>query len=191
MATPHFIYHGLSRDELARLGELTLTWSNMDHSIGQAVRLILKLTDEQFVAFVGPLATDRRMQLLKKYSSNLPDELRSMIDELNLVIKPTLIARNTYVHAVVVDGWNIPKFKLMSKDRVLTKEDLLGSEPISNYAGLLALHIEIKLEKKFDISLLPPLPSRPYIPPALLPEGQRGPSSQNQPPSPQPQSSRE
>jgi len=169
MSEPHFHY-GLTPEELAKLGELALTWSHTEHLIGTCTKSVLGLTEEQADILIYPLSADRRMQLLKQHSGRVSPELQALIKELQTVMKAISIARNTAVHAIIIDNWEVPKFRLHSKDRVLTKEDILQSDALSNYATLLALHIRFKLDPaKLDGGTLklPPLPTRPEIPKTL------------------------
>ena len=50
----------LTDDELSKLGEMLMTWSHTEHTIGNCLKALLKFDDDEAIALVFPLSLDQR-----------------------------------------------------------------------------------------------------------------------------------
>jgi hypothetical protein len=52
--------YSLTDDELRKLGEMLMTWSHTEHTIGNCLKALLKFDDDEAIALVFPLSLDQR-----------------------------------------------------------------------------------------------------------------------------------
>jgi len=156
----------LTPEEMRKLGELSLVWSHTEHVIAKSLKTILKYNDDEAISIIYPMMLHRKLNYITKLSSQLSDGPRSYFDERKLGVGAvTELVRNTVAHGVLVnDTKEGTLFRSPSKDWVVSKDDVLRSQEISNYA----LGIAIAFYRSLDPDVpLAPLPERPKIPKAL------------------------
>jgi hypothetical protein len=54
--------YDLTESELAKLGTLSLTWSHTEHMIGNCLKMVLNLSDDDAILMVFPLSLEHRLQ---------------------------------------------------------------------------------------------------------------------------------
>ncbi|MBR0993966.1 hypothetical protein JQ580_24905 [Bradyrhizobium japonicum] len=60
--SPYNFEPALSDQEYAKLGILALRWSHIEHILGNCLKVILRLTDEEAVIVVFSLSADQRAE---------------------------------------------------------------------------------------------------------------------------------
>jgi hypothetical protein len=165
----------LNPEELSKLGELFLIWSHTEHTIAKSLKTILKYNDDEAISIIYPMPLQRKLSYIAKHSRPMTDVQRTYSEELKLVVEAISKIRNAVAHgALVNDLKEGPLFRNPSKDRVVSKDDVLRTQEISNYA----LRIVIDFYHSLDPGEpLAPLPERPEIPKALqefLPARKKG-----------------
>jgi hypothetical protein len=166
--SPYNFEPALTDQEYAKLGVLALRWSHIEHILGNCLKVLLRLTDEEAIIIVFPLSADQRAEKIKQLAelNPLPEHAQKAFDKLRPVLKGIQYVRNNVVHSIVgEDETDGHVFHLRSKKRSLTKAEVFGSEEITNYAGHLVIALRYGLGFKDG---LPPteytLPDRPAIP---------------------------
>jgi hypothetical protein len=156
----------LNPEEMSKLGELFLVWSHTEHVIAKSLKDILEFNDEEAISLIYPMTLDQKLNYITRLSSRMTVGSRTYFEELKSVVKAVSKIRNDVAHGVLVnDTKEGPLFRNTSKDRVVSKEDVLGSQEISNYALGIALGFWTTLGSNRTVN---PLPERPEIPKALL-----------------------
>jgi hypothetical protein len=176
-----FEYH-LSDQEMQKLGELSLTWSHTDHTIGNCLKAVLNFNDEEAIALIFPLGLQQRVQWLRGLKDRMNKAAQGALDEFTALLSALQAVRNLGVHGVIIaDTKDGPLFHLRSKDRTLTKADLFSCEEFTNYCARVAYGIRFALFSPIDTDLIVSLPERPEIPKALEPYIQNGKRLDRQP----------
>jgi len=169
-----------------KLGQLSLRWSHTEHVIGNCLKVMLRLTDQEAIIMVFPLPFDQRIQRMVRIAEINPPtaEVKEALDELVYVMKGIQYVRNNVIHAVVVeDEKQGYLFQLRNKERSLTKVQIFETEDLTNYAGHVALKLRFALGDKDGVHSYT-LPERPEIPTFLreLMPSRSKPNSQPSPP---------
>jgi hypothetical protein len=162
----HFEYR-LSDQELQKLGELSLTWSHTEHLIGNCLKSLLRLTNEEAKEIVFPLSLEQKTQRICKLAKLQPlhPDAAVILAELEPIMRCVQYVRNNVVHAILVlneDGTQ--DFHLRSKGRTHTKAQIFESEELTNYAAHLALSLRYALGMPSDPDARYASPARPAIP---------------------------
>jgi hypothetical protein len=151
--------------EFQKLGELTMRWSHIHHIVGNCLKTMLRLTDEEAAISVFPLGFEGRLAQINKLSElqKLNSRARAALDALNAVATHINTVRNTVVHAIIVDDPELGKvLHLRSKRRVLTLEQVFSVEELTNYVARVALALRVALDDEPAEHF--PLPDKPSIP---------------------------
>lgn len=166
--SPYNFELALSDHEYAKLGVLALRWSHIEHILGNCLKVILRLTDEEAVIVVFTLSADQRAERIYQLSKlvALPEPAQKAFKELRPVLKGIQYVRNNVVHSIAGDCEGDEfVFHLRSKKRSLTKSQVFSTEEITNYAAHLVLALRYGLGFKDG---QPPtdylVPERPDIP---------------------------
>lgn len=157
----------LTDQEYAKIGVFALRWSLTEHIIGNCLKVLLRLTDEEAVVIVFPLGIEHRMNRIAELASlnPLPEEARAPFDELKIVMKGIQYVRNGVIHAIVQeDEIEGHVFHLKSKGRAFTKAQVFSTEDLTNYAAHLALSFRYALGFKDGARVVRTWPDRPEIP---------------------------
>ena len=103
--TPFRFEEELTSEEFQKLGQLSLRWSHTEHIIGNCLKVMLRLTDEEAVAMVFPLPLERRLNKIKELSELTPlnADAQAACDELQIVMRAVQYVRNSVLHAIMID----------------------------------------------------------------------------------------
>lgn len=167
LQTPYLFEPNLSPEDYQRLGVLSLRWSHTEHVIGNCLKTMLRLTEQEAIVMVFPLGLEQRLGRMKDLAaiSDLNAEAQVALNELLLIMKGIQFVRNNVVHAIVVDDAKDGHvFHLRSKQRALTKAQIFSAEELTNYAAHAAYSLRFALGLKGDVGQRHPLPDRPEIP---------------------------
>jgi hypothetical protein len=168
--TPYRFEESVTDEEFKKLGQFTLRWSHIDHTIGNCLRRMLDMDPKPATVMIFPLSMDARMSKIGDLAKKLkPMTLhqQALFNELKPLVKAMQFIRNTAVHGILVDlgpdeGLS---FHLRSKQRAVTKDQLFGCEDLVNYAAHVASAFRVSLgEKHDDRGQDYALPDRPPVP---------------------------
>jgi hypothetical protein len=165
--TPFWFEQDFTPEDFQKLGQLSLRWSHIDHIIGSCLKVMLRLSDEEAVAVVFPLTTDRRLSLLKELAKgrSLFSEADHALRELWSIMPAIQLVRNNVAHAVIYRSLgDDPIFHLRSKERSFTRRQVFETEELTNYAAHAALVLRYALGEKGPEGAPSPLPERPRVP---------------------------
>jgi hypothetical protein len=168
--TPFHFEADLSAEDYRKIGQLSLRWSQTEHIVGNCLKVMLRLSDDEAIAMVFPLSLEMRLARIEALAQINPlnADARAAFDELRLVMKGIQYVRNSVAHAVVIkDTVEGHVFHLRSKDRTLTKAEIFSTEELTNYAAHAALSFRVALGFKDAEGSRHALPERPEIPPFL------------------------
>lgn len=169
LKSPFLFEAELKPSEYQKLGKLSLRWSHTEHIIGNCLKVMLRLTDEEAIPVVFTLPLESRLQKLSDLSEISPVNAEAKIALVELVLMMKLIqyVRNTAIHAILV-GDGTGTFHLRSRQRNLQKADIFATEELTNYVAHVVLSLRFALGIKGYPDERHPLPDRPAIPKFLL-----------------------
>jgi len=139
------------------------------HVIGNCLKAMLRLSDEEAIVAIFPLSTHQRLDHMKKIAklNGLPADAQTALDELRVVMTGIQYVRNNnVVHAIIVDDETEGRvFHLRSK-RTFTHEGRgFATAEWTNYAAHAVLSLRYALGLKgADPGARHPLPDRPEVP---------------------------
>lgn len=166
IGTPFYFEEQFTAEEFQKVGTLSLRWSHIDHIVGNCLKALLGITDEQARVMIFPLSLDNRLKAIAELSeiSNVSEETKDLLGKLGPVMKALQYVRNTVIHAVI--DRDTQGFQLRSRKRSIPKEEVFSTEELTNYAAHLALHLRSAIGEKElpPWYQLTPLPERPAIP---------------------------
>ena len=88
----------LTDDELQKLGELSLTWSHIEHTVGNCLTEILKLDEDEGTAIVFPLGLDQRLRYLRALTGKMNTTTKELLAEFCLLSPGLQAVRNSVAH---------------------------------------------------------------------------------------------
>ena len=177
--------YNLTDDELRRLGEMLMTWSHTEHTIGNCLKALLNFNDDEAIALVFPLSLDQRVRWLRGLKDRMNTAAQAALDEFVRMLPGFSAIRTNGVHGVIInDLKDGPLFHLRSRDRTFTKTELFECEEFTNYCARVAYGIRFALFSPADADLPVTLPERPGIPKALEGYIQTGKKAGQPPPAP-------
>ena len=161
--------HTLSDADLKMIGKLAVSWSTTEHVIGNCLKGMLRLTDDEAVTVVFSLNLERRINYMVELAKSAPweDDVRKLLKELKPVMTALQSVRSNVVHSIVIDDeTGAQAFHLRSKNKSLPKDHAFSSEELTNYAAhlVLALRFAISFKPTQPVFSPPTLPGRPPIP---------------------------
>ncbi len=165
--TPFRFEPDLTPEEFQKIGQLSLRWSHTEHIIGNCLKVMLRLSEEEAVVVVFPLSLDQRLKRMADLAqiNCLNDTAQRALDELQIIMKGIQYVRNNVVHAIVMkDDKKGHVFHLRSKSRSLTKAEIFSAEELTNYAGHVTLALRFALGEKEEGGHVYTLPERPEVP---------------------------
>jgi len=169
--TPFRFEKDLTPPDLEIIGKLSLRWSHTEHIIGNCLRVLLRLTDEEAEVMVFPLTLDQRLQRIAALAAinPLPAAADPLYRELVPVIRALQPIRNLLTHTILLPdaAGKHSTFHLRSKGKSMTKEEVFQCEELTNYAAHAALLFRHELGDKDPAGAPGPLPARPSIPECL------------------------
>jgi len=162
----------LQIEEYVKIGQLSLRWSHIEHIIGNCLKRMLRLSDDEATVIVFPLSLEQRLSRITQLIEVAPPypEAITAFNELKLIMPAIQFVRNNVVHALVTeDPIGEHRFILRSKGRSLTKAEIFSTEDLTNYAA----HVTVALRYGLGFSGETEghsytLPRRPEIPAFLL-----------------------
>lgn len=169
--SPYRFEPDFTDQEYAKLGVLTLRWSHIEHVLGNCLKVLLRLSDEEAVTMVFPLSGAERVSRIAELSKthHIPEKGLRAFEELKAVLVGLRYVRNNVVHSIVMeDEKEGHVFHLRSKMRSLTKEQVFSVEELTNYAAHLVIAFRYSLGFKGDAHDYS-CPERPPIPDFLKP----------------------
>src|SRR5438105_2808852 len=100
--SPYNFEPALTDAEYAKLGVLALRWSHIEHILGNCLKVILRLTDDEAVIVVFSLSADQRAEKIHQLSklSELPAPAKKAFEELRPILKGIQYVRNNVVHSI-------------------------------------------------------------------------------------------
>ena len=117
------LLRGLTKDDLAILGEIAVSMSSLEHMVQAVIWWLLNLSVEKGLIVTGPLALNQKTEMLAALAKGLSAEasktLKNIITDIDIV-RPE---RNRKLHAVWRHNENMEKIALtLGKDRRSIKE---------------------------------------------------------------------
>src|SRR5450759_2479560 len=166
--TPFTFEKQLTPSDFEKIGRLSLRLSHIDHTIGNCLRVLLRLTPDEAVTMVFSLSSDSRLRCIRELNEINPlvAEANHFFRELDAVMKGIQSVRNNVVHAVLFWTDSAQQFHLRSKLRTYSKDQIFQTEELTNYAAHAVLNLRYVLGKQDHDpdEIPPPLPERPEIP---------------------------
>ena len=164
-----FIYEeSLTPEELAKIGQLALRWSHIEHVLGNCLRRLMRMSMDDAILVIFPMNWERVLDLIDKFQKvrRLNRAAREAVAEIKAIMPAVKMVRNTLTHAIMVeDDGGDRVFHLRSKRKELTKEQIFEAEELTNYAAHVALAFRAALGGK---GARLPLPERPALPAYIL-----------------------
>jgi hypothetical protein len=166
ISTPYNFEPSLSDQEFMKIGHLSVKWSHLEHIIGNCLKVLLRLDDEEARIVVFPLSLDQRMTRISQLIDlgRASDRSRRLSNELKAILNGIQYVRNNVIHAIVQNRTEGHTFHLRSKNRTLTKEQVFSTDDLTNYAAHLVFALRFSLGFKDGSTHDYKLPDRPEIP---------------------------
>jgi hypothetical protein len=167
LQSPFLFESELSAEDYQTLGRLSLKWSHFEHVIGNCLRVMMRLNEDEAIVVVFPMSLDQRFRHLKELAklNTLNAEATAALNALTGIIKGIQYVRNGVVHAIAIpDPREGHVFHLRSKQRTLTKAQIFSTEELTNYAAHAAYALRCALGVKDTPDARHTLPERPAIP---------------------------
>jgi hypothetical protein len=167
LESPFHFEDDLTPEQYQMLGKLSLSWSTIDHVIGNCLKVALRLSDQEATKIVFPMGAEMRFTKLVELSqinTFHPTALRAL-RELTPTMRALRSVRNTVAHSIVFskpDGEAILHNR--SKGVNHTISQVLSTEELTNYAAQLVLTLRLALGFRPGEHEHRPLPGRPPVP---------------------------
>ena len=166
ISTPYLFEPSLSDQEFMKIGHLSVKWSHLEHIIGNCLKVILRLNDDEARIVVFPLSLEQRMVRIGELAEigSLSERSQRLFRELKAILKGIQYVRNNVIHAIVESGEGgthficVPKTGRLQKIRFSARTKLRIMPPMSSRRFGLAL--AFKMDSTLDYTL----PDRPDIP---------------------------
>ena len=166
--TPFTFEQQLTASDFEKIGRLSLRWSHIDQTIGNCLRVLLRLTPEEAVTIVFSLNSDTRLRHIRELNGITPLSAEAIhyFRELDAVMRGIQSVRNNVIHALLMWSDGEQHFHLRSKLRTYSKDQIFQTEELTNYAAHAVLNLRYALGKQDHgpDEVPPPLPERPEIP---------------------------
>jgi len=164
--TPYNFEPTLSDQEFMKIGHLSVKWSHLEHIVGNCLKVILRLNDEEARIIVFPLSLDQRITRIGELAEigSLSELSCRHFNELRALLRGIQYVRNNVIHAIVESADGGHTFHLRSKNRTLTKEQILSVDDITNYTAHVVMALRYSLGFNDGTSHDYALPGRPDIP---------------------------
>jgi hypothetical protein len=158
----------ISDQDLAKLGILTLRWSHIEHTLGNCLKVMLRLTDDEAAKIIFPQRQEwRANKIAELIEINTYDSHAvAAFQELRPLLKGLSGVRANIVHAVAVEHDTEGHiFHLRSKQKSLTRAEIFSCEELINYAAHLVRAFRYALGFKGETEPMHiAWPDRPEIP---------------------------
>lgn len=156
----------LTDADYQKIGRILLRCSHIEHIIGNCLKALLRLSDEEAVIVVFPLTADQRLERIKKLAklADLNADAKAALAALVGTIKYVQITRNDLAHAIIDAAEGQPRFHNRAKSRTVSREDVFAVEELINYVAHAALALRHALGLKDAPEARHALPNMPGIP---------------------------
>ncbi len=165
--TPFNFEPELSDQDFQKIGHLSIKWSGLEHIIGNCLKVMLRLSDDEARVVVFPMNLEQRLSRMSELSEVRPISEASLknLNELRAAMRGIQYVRNTLVHAIVEPTDDAShNFRLHSKNRELSKQQIFSIDGLTNYAAHVVYALQFSLGFKDGSTLPYTLPDRPEIP---------------------------
>jgi hypothetical protein len=128
---------------------------------------MLRLSNEEARVVVFSLGLENRLTRMSELSEVTPISVDSQryLEELRAIMRGIQYVRNNVIHAIVEPTDDAShKFRLHSKDRELSKQQVFSVDELTNYAAHVVYALRFSLGFKDGSTLSYTLPDRPEIP---------------------------
>ena len=171
ISSPFRFETALKPADLHKLGLLSLRWSLIDHVITNCLKVLKGLNDDEAIDRVFPLFATQKMDEIKRLIGprKLSAEGSRAYHELMNVMSGVRAVRDAVTHGTIMSQGDDVFFDHRSKRRKFTRQDVLETEELTNYAAHAALLLRHDLGDKDPDYKPGPLPQRPLIPKCLKP----------------------
>lgn len=167
LKSPFHYDEWLTPAEFQKLGELCLRWSHIEHILGNCLKAMLRLSDEEAAIVVFPLRFDDRLKRVNDLSKimKLNDDAKVALAALNSIATHIQQIRNIIVHGIIIDDDNLgPLLHLRSKKKSITMDQALSVEELTNYAAHVVMSLRYAVGLKGEPGERHPLPDKPELP---------------------------
>lgn len=166
LRSPFRYEEDLTATDFQKIGELLLRCSHIEHIIGNCLKALLRLTDEEAIEMVFPLPIEHRFQRVKKLArqGKLNAEAEAALEGLSGIFKYVQTARNDLAHGIIDESEDLLSFHRRSNQRTVTKEEAFSTEELINYAAHASLALRYALGLKDGPGDRHPLPEAPAVP---------------------------
>lgn len=156
----------LTPADFQKIGELLLRCSHIEHVLGNCLKTLLRLTDDEAVIMVFPLSIEQRFQRIKQAAAlvDLNNDAQAALDALTATLKHVQTTRNDLAHGIIDDRLDKPSFHRRSNQRTVSKEEAFSSEELINYVAHATLALRYALGFKTHAGARWTLPDRPSLP---------------------------
>jgi len=166
LSTPFLYEESLSPEDFQKIGELLLRCSHIEHVLGNCLKAMLRITDEEAIVMVFPLGIEHRFQRIKELakSADLNAEAKAALVELAATLSHVQTARNDLAHGIINDKEDEPTFHRRSNRRSVSKDDAFSAEELINFVAHATLSLRLALGgygKEEGRHILPPRPPIP------------------------------
>jgi hypothetical protein len=142
-----------------------LTWSHIEHLIANCLKATLGISDDEAIEKVHRKTFDERMIHLRQLQSTMNEDASIAFAAFDAAFEHLQVLRNLVAHCILIDGADDGTlFHLRSKDRTLTKSDVLASEDFTNYCAMVAMSLRYALGIGGGRNSRRKLPSRVKMP---------------------------
>ena len=125
-----------------KIGHLSVKWSHHEHIIGNCLKVILRLSDDEARIVVFPLSLEQRMVRIGELAEigSLSERSQRLFRELKAILKGIQYVRNNVIHAIVrIGGMRVsmtssafPKTGRLQKIRFSARTKLRIMPPMSS-----------------------------------------------------------
>jgi len=167
ISTPFNFEPELSDQDFQKIGHLSIKWSHLEHIVGNCLKVMLRLSNDEARIIVFPMNLEQRLTRMSELSeiSPISEASQKYLSELRAVMRGIQYVRNNVIHAIVEStddaGHN---FRLHSKNRDLSKQEIFSTEDLTNYAAHVVFALRFSLGFTDGSTIPYTLPDRPEIP---------------------------
>ena len=124
---------GLTKDDLAILGEIAVSMSSLEHMTQAAIWVLLNLDEDRGLLITGPLQLNQKTELLRGLAKKLPPEDSSTLSNIISDIDRVRPERNRKLHALWRHNNAMEKIAItLGSDRRSMKETKFSTADLVN-----------------------------------------------------------
>jgi hypothetical protein len=167
LPSPYNFEPEMSDQDFQKIGHLSIKWSHLEHLVGNCLKVMLRLSDQEARIVVFPMGLETRLTRMNELSEvgQLSEASHKYLRELKAVMRGIQYVRNNVIHAIVETKDDADhNFRLHSKNRDLSKQEIFSAEELTNYAAHVVFALRFSLGFRDGSTLSYTLPDRPEIP---------------------------